>query len=353
MYSPDGYNDSFWGDSKDGSKPAETNFIKELIPYIDANYNTIADRKSRVIQGFSMGGFGAAKCISKYPELFSTAILYDAAILKWNEMKLVFPSVASGVYGNDENYFNQYSPWYWTPVNAAKMKDSVRVRFVVGQYPVLNTPYRDLLGTYSISKEYVETGCAHDLNCLISKEGENNAKFIAQSIPPTYSVSGKFAYANSNNTPLSLIYMLAKIINTKLYIGYTDYSGNYSVDGLEKGMYAFLAPENHYKWGGVNSTDALAIRRYLASLVTLDPMQLLAADINGDGKVTSTDALLLRRRIAGIDTSFAAGDWIYNNFDFEIKNLNMVKDIKVICRGDVNASYIPQTAAKPKEDEKP
>lgn len=48
-------------------------FIKELIPHIDQNYRTIADRKGRGIEGFSQGGRGTARLAFRYPELFCSA----------------------------------------------------------------------------------------------------------------------------------------------------------------------------------------------------------------------------------------------------------------------------------------
>jgi enterochelin esterase-like enzyme len=45
--------------------------IGELIPYIDANYNTTAAREGRFIGGQSMGGYAALRLAFKYPQLFS------------------------------------------------------------------------------------------------------------------------------------------------------------------------------------------------------------------------------------------------------------------------------------------
>lgn len=337
---PEGYSDSFWGDSKDGSKPAETNLIKELIPHVDSVYRTIPKRTKRIIQGFSMGGFGAAKFASKYPELFSTAVLYDAAILKWTELKLLFPAIASGVFANDEAYFDQYSPWYWTQTNKNKMFNNINVKFVVGQYPTLNKPYRDLLNTIFIPLTYVETGCSHDLACLFSKEGINSAKFIAQNIAG-YKISGKITYANTANSPMPLFNFLLIDNSSIVTIIYADNNGNYTWPDLANGTYLTMLTQSNRAWGGVNSTDALQIRRYLTSAVTLDSLQMLAADINNDGQITSTDALLLRRRLVGVDSGFSAGDWILTMPTYFINGADVVKDIKCICRGDVNSSYIP------------
>lgn len=52
---------------------AEDLFIEELIPHIDDNYRTVADRSGRALQGFSQGGRGATRLMFKHAELFSSA----------------------------------------------------------------------------------------------------------------------------------------------------------------------------------------------------------------------------------------------------------------------------------------
>ena len=49
----------------------ESYFIKEIIPRVEKNFRTIADRKHRIIAGGSMGGYGAIKFGVKYPKMFS------------------------------------------------------------------------------------------------------------------------------------------------------------------------------------------------------------------------------------------------------------------------------------------
>ena len=44
--------------------------VLDLIPYIDANYNTIPSQSFRGVMGQSMGGFGASLLGTKHPELF-------------------------------------------------------------------------------------------------------------------------------------------------------------------------------------------------------------------------------------------------------------------------------------------
>ena len=39
------------------AKEFETVLVDELIPYIDSNFRTLADKKHRAMAGLSMGGF--------------------------------------------------------------------------------------------------------------------------------------------------------------------------------------------------------------------------------------------------------------------------------------------------------
>lgn len=57
---PDGAKTSWWLDSPvDPTMKYETFVVKELVPYVDATYRTLAQREKRGITGGSMGGHGA------------------------------------------------------------------------------------------------------------------------------------------------------------------------------------------------------------------------------------------------------------------------------------------------------
>ena len=70
MVLPNGGHNTFYKNSADGKYPMESIFLKELIPFIDTNYRTIASREGRCIEGFSMGGRGATRLGLKHPEMF-------------------------------------------------------------------------------------------------------------------------------------------------------------------------------------------------------------------------------------------------------------------------------------------
>ncbi|MFF7725601.1 alpha/beta hydrolase [Streptomyces sp. NPDC008001] len=54
-----------------GAQNWENFHINQVIPFIDANLRTLADKKARAIAGLSMGGFGSLHYAQAHPELFS------------------------------------------------------------------------------------------------------------------------------------------------------------------------------------------------------------------------------------------------------------------------------------------
>ncbi len=58
----------------------ETFCAKELVNWVDGNYRTIQDRRSRGLCGFSMGGHGALYLGTRNKEVFGTAIGLSAGV---------------------------------------------------------------------------------------------------------------------------------------------------------------------------------------------------------------------------------------------------------------------------------
>jgi len=70
VVTPSGGLTGFYVDWKDGSHHYETEIINRVIPAIDAQFRTLADKGHRAVAGVSMGGFGAAHYGVKHPGLF-------------------------------------------------------------------------------------------------------------------------------------------------------------------------------------------------------------------------------------------------------------------------------------------
>jgi endo-1,4-beta-xylanase len=183
---PDGDTDSFWADSHDGTRRIETHVVREILPYVDAHYRTLASRTFRAVQGFSMGGFGAAKMAAKFPDLFCASVIYDGAMVTWPVVRQFHPTVAAGMFNNDEAYFERYSPWYWVGQNADVLEETVPYRQVVGSLVPANQGFHTHLMASGLASEYLETGCAHTLGCVTAAGGADSWSFLSAALgrPP-------------------------------------------------------------------------------------------------------------------------------------------------------------------------
>lgn len=151
-----GLPNGMWTNSKDGVQPVESILIEELIPYIDQHFRTIGDRSGRIVEGFSMGGYGAGRLGLKYPHMFSAVSMMGAGPLQLDFLeehprlvplesrKLIFESV----YGNDMSYFVAESPWRLGEIFVEMGGGDLVVRQIVGTADSMLTDNRRLRDHY-------------------------------------------------------------------------------------------------------------------------------------------------------------------------------------------------------------
>ncbi len=137
---PDGLRQSMWVDSRDGTVPMESVLVEELVPHIDAQLCTRASAAGRLVEGASMGGYGAARLGLKYPELFGAASLLSAGpmqeVLDPQHAPIVGAAAAQAtldrVYGGDPMYFRAQSPWALAENTPESERDALVLRILVG-----------------------------------------------------------------------------------------------------------------------------------------------------------------------------------------------------------------------------
>lgn len=163
----------------------------------------------------------------------------------------------------------------------------------------------------------------------------------------------------------------------------TDASGNYSFADMTAGHYQIQASRvltDNEKGSAVNSADALAALKIAVGRnpntdgTALSPYQLIAADVNMDGKVTSADALaILKMAVKRSDA--LSREWLFvdEGQDFwdeaansgagglTISRTNVtwnkviefdspddaVVNLIAVLKGDVNGSWVAPTTPKP------
>ena len=97
---------SWWVDT---IEPFETAFMNELIPAIDGEYRTIAEREGRGLVGYKMGGYGAIRYALVYPQLFRAAALLNPEVYESLPPTAGSSARTSGAFG--ERRFEQ-DTWF-------------------------------------------------------------------------------------------------------------------------------------------------------------------------------------------------------------------------------------------------
>jgi len=174
-------------DWKDGTAPLETVIVKDLVPHIDGAYRTIATREGRMLDGFSMGGYGAARLGFKFPDVFRAVSIVSAGPMQ--EELVQAPragrqraaEVLAKVYGGDQAYFRAVSPRTLATQNAAAISAGSLVRVVIGDKDETfenNRLFHEHLDSLKIPHAWtVLPGVEHDPMGVLRAMGDDNWAF--------------------------------------------------------------------------------------------------------------------------------------------------------------------------------
>lgn len=173
---------SWFTDYADGSVLAESMFIKELIPQIDARWRTLADRGHRSLHGFSMGGNGTLRLAAKHAELFSSAVCVAGAYVNYESFHQRRADVSAQMFGSKERY-DADSPWTLVREKTDALKN-LPLRLDVGDKDFLLEPNRKmhaLLTELGVQHAYTEIpGVGHDPKRVWDAQGEALYAFSAK-----------------------------------------------------------------------------------------------------------------------------------------------------------------------------
>jgi len=102
-----------------GSGKFEDYIIKDLIPFVDENFRTIASRKTRAIDGFSAGAYSSVYLAIQHPDMFCSVGSYDG---NFGYLDFDIPHIP-GQY-DDTVYMNLplFDPYFGNPRNIEYMR---------------------------------------------------------------------------------------------------------------------------------------------------------------------------------------------------------------------------------------
>ena len=154
---PNGLANSMWVDSADGCTPVESIFIKELIPFIKNKYRVKTEPDKTIIEGHSMGGYGALRFGFKYPHIFGKVSAIGPGplqndLLQGSEEYIagikVRQYVFNAIYGNSSEYYIENSPLQLSK-EYSKDSGNLTIRIIVGKddegYSATKRFHEDLL----------------------------------------------------------------------------------------------------------------------------------------------------------------------------------------------------------------
>ena len=123
---------SFFINSADGDDRYSDFLLTEFIPYTEAHYRIIHDRKSRGVTGLSMGGYGALRLAFSHPELFASVSAQSPALITESPQQMdadlrdagPLAKLLAGVFGNpiDVAHWRANNPFDLARQNRVQIK---------------------------------------------------------------------------------------------------------------------------------------------------------------------------------------------------------------------------------------
>jgi S-formylglutathione hydrolase FrmB len=185
-----GLPEGMYVNSKDGKTPVENVIIQDLIPAVDTNYRTIAEKNGRILEGFSMGGYGAARLGIKYHHLIGGISLLGAGPMQLDFLASGANPLATRqrildiVYGGDLDYFKAQSPWRLAEQFAAQIRTNLPIRIAIGDQDTVlpaNIDFHQHLNSLQIPHTWqLVPQVAHVTFDLLNGMGEGQWAFYRQ-----------------------------------------------------------------------------------------------------------------------------------------------------------------------------
>lgn len=188
---PNSFANGMWCDASSGKQPIETIVIRELIPEVDRTLRTIAKREGRMVEGFSMGGYGAGRFGFKHSRLFAGVSMLAGGPLdlafqgpKAEQNSGLRESILDTVFGGKLEDYQAASPWRLAEKNARALRNGPKIRIAIGNLDFTlpsNQAFSEHLKELKISHSFhVVPGVGHNTLALLRGMGEDNWTFYRE-----------------------------------------------------------------------------------------------------------------------------------------------------------------------------
>ena len=154
-------------------------------------------------------------------------------------------------------------------------------------------------------------------------------------------VSGHIYYHGNTTAPLEDVTVeLIDTAGTVFDSDETNVDGLYQIGNVPDGTYILNAYTSQDP-GGIDLADSYLIFLYLMNLYSLDPIQEIAADVDGDGVVEWDDYWFIVNYWFLYGMPFPAGDWVFETVEIYVSGRPEGVDAGGSSTGDVDGSFDP------------
>jgi pimeloyl-ACP methyl ester carboxylesterase len=183
-----------WVDAASGLQPVESMLVHDLVAHVDANFRSIPTPAARMLDGFSMGGYGAARLGLRYWPCFAGFSMNGAGPLQLDFLEdspefaplPLRQQILAQVYGNDPEIFAAQSPLMLASLHGPDLPSGYPIRQIIGLEDSMlrtNREFRDHLAVLGISQEFVELpGVEHNMAQIMNAMGPEFWRFYRETL---------------------------------------------------------------------------------------------------------------------------------------------------------------------------
>ena len=120
----------------------------------------------------------------------------------------------------------------------------------------------------------------------------------------------------------------------------TDFDGAYSFSDVPEGIYS-VKVSTDLPGMQVSMEEAMMILLHLNGSYALNPMELMAADVDGNGEVNFSDFMFIMVKYFIFNQPFPAGNWVFETIEVTAGSREGSQGIGGSRIGDVEGVFIP------------
>ena len=199
---PNGLPNGMWSDAAGVFQPVESMLVGDLMAFIDTRYRTIPHRSARLLDGFSMGGYGAARLGFEYRHRFAGFSMIGAGPLQLDFLEdspefAPLPlriELLNAVWGGDPARYLAQHPWTLAGLHGASLPVGFGIRQIIGTADSMlrtNRDFRQRLIDLGLGHAYVELpGVGHNMVAVMNAMGEEFWRFHREALAGAEPVFG-------------------------------------------------------------------------------------------------------------------------------------------------------------------